>query len=143
MTTLFRSKVDGKLKAIGLSMPCIALIAIATSPSFATRLLWLPVIAVISGAILVTWVVLSTYYEFAVDALMVHSGPFSWRIRFKDISAVRESSSVRSGPALSMDRLEIAFDHGKALLISPADKAGFLAALYRRAPQLVSREPAR
>jgi hypothetical protein len=54
----------------------------------------------------------------------------------REIAAVRESNSVRSGPALSMDRLEITYRDGRVLLISPDDKSGFLAALRRRAPQL-------
>jgi hypothetical protein len=138
MTTVFRSKVDGKLKAIGLVMPCVALVAIAASPQLATRAVWLPVSLMVLVAVIVVWVVLSTYYEFDSNVLVAHSGPFSWRIPLKEISAVRESHSVRSGPALSMDRLEIAFGNGRVLLISPEDKAGFLAALHRRAPQLVS-----
>jgi hypothetical protein len=138
MTTVFRSKVDGKLKAIGLAMPCLALFAIITSPRLSTGLLWLPLIATVLVAAIVIWVLLSTYYEFKGDALVAHSGPFSWRIPIKEISGVRESRSVRSGPALSMDRLEIIFGDGCVLLISPLDKAGFLAALRRRAPRLVS-----
>ncbi|MGO9991644.1 MAG: PH domain-containing protein [Steroidobacteraceae bacterium] len=136
MTIVFRSKVDAKLWAIGLAMPAVALIAIITGPRLSTGVLWLPVIATVLVAAIVVWVVLSTYYEFKGDALVAHAGPFSWRIPLKEISAVRESSSVRSGPALSMDRLEIVFGAGRVLLISPEDKAGFLAALRRRAPQL-------
>ena len=138
MTTVFRSKVDGKLKAIGLAMPCVALVAIATSARLATGVLWVPVIVTVLVAVIVGWVVLSTYYELDGDVLVAHSGPFSWRIPLKEISAVRESNSVRSGPALSMERLEIACSNGRVLLISPEDKAGFLAALHRRAPQLPS-----
>jgi hypothetical protein len=138
MTTVFRSKVDGKLKAIGLAMPCVALVAIATSPQRAAGLLWLPVIVTVLVAVIVVWVVLSTYYEFDGNVLVAHSGPFSWRMPLKEITSVRESNSVRSGPALSMDRLEIAWGNGRVLLISPEDKAGFLAALHRRAPQLAS-----
>src|SRR5271166_240234 len=109
MTIVFRSKVDAKLWAIGLAMPAVALIAIITGPRLSTGVLWLPVIATVLVAAIVVWVVLSTYYEFKGDALVAHAGPFSWRIPLKEISAVRESSSVRSGPALSMDRLEIVF----------------------------------
>jgi PH (Pleckstrin Homology) domain-containing protein len=136
ITTLFRSKVDGKLKAIGVAMPCVALVAVASGPRLATGLLWLPIILTVLVATIVVWVVLSTYYEFEGDLLVAHSGPFSWRIPVKEISGVRESTSVRSGPALSMDRIEIAFGDGRVLLISPADKAGFLAALRRRSPRL-------
>ena len=81
---------------------------------------------------LVVWVVMSTYYEFEPAALVAHSGPWSWRIAFADIVSVRESRSSRSGPALSMDRLEIEYRPGRVLLLSPADKAGFLAELRRR-----------
>jgi len=130
MTAVFRSKVDGKLKVIGLVMPCAAIIAIASTPR-AMGLLWLPILLTGVVAVIVVWVVLSTFYEFKGDVLVAHSGPFSWRIPVKEILSVRESTSVRSGPALSMDRLEITFGNGRVLLISPEDKAGFLAALRR------------
>jgi Bacterial PH domain len=136
MTAMFRSKIDGKFKAVAFIMPCVALVAIATSPRVAA--LWVPAIATVLITIVVVWVTLATYYEFEGEALVAHSGPFSWRIALKDISAVRESNSVRSGPALSMDRLEITYRGGRVLLISPEDKPGFLAALRHRAPQLTS-----
>jgi Bacterial PH domain len=136
MTTMFRSKIDGKFKAVAFIMPCVALVAIATSPRVAA--LWVPAIATVLITIVVVWVTLATYYDFEGEALVAHSGPFSWRIPLKDISAVRESNSVRSGPALSMDRLEITHRNGRVLLISPEDKPGFLAALRRRAPHLAS-----
>jgi hypothetical protein len=136
MTTMFRSKIDGKFKAVAFVMPCVALVAIATSPRVAA--LWVPAIATLLITVVVLWVTLATYYEFAGETLVAHSGPFSWRIPFKDISAVHESNSVRSGPALSMDRLEITYRGGRVLLISPEDKPGFLAALRHRAPQLTS-----
>jgi hypothetical protein len=136
MTTMFRSKIDGKFKAVAFIMPWVALVAIATSPRAAA--LWVPAIATLVISTVVVWVTLATYYEFEGEALVAHSGPFSWRIPLKDISAVRESNSVRSGPALSMDRLEITHRNGRVLLISPEDKPGFLAALHRRAPQLAS-----
>ena len=138
MTTVFRSKVDGKLKAIGLAMPCMALAAIVTGPRLGTGVSLLPVIVPVLVAIMVAWVVLSTYYEFDGGLLVVHSGPFCWRIPLNAISAVHESNSVRSGPALSLDRLEIVYGNGRVLLISPEDKAGFLAALHRRVQQLAS-----
>jgi len=136
MVTVFRSKIDGKLKAVGVVMPCVALVAIAASPR--TAVLWVPAIAMLVVTIVVTWVVLSTFYEFEGETLIAHSGPFAWRISLKEISAVRESNSIRSGPALSMDRLEITYRQSRVLLISPEDKLGFLAALRHRAPQLTA-----
>ncbi|HTX04516.1 MAG TPA: PH domain-containing protein [Steroidobacteraceae bacterium] len=136
MRVTFPSKVDRKLRMLGLAMPCVALIAIGTNAGHGRGVL-LPLAimtTVIAG--LVLWMLLSTYYEFTGELLVAHSGPFSWRIPLKEISSVRESQSVRSGPALSMDRLEVAWGEGRVLLISPEDKAGFLAVLHRHAPQL-------
>ncbi len=136
MTSVFRSRVDGTLTAVGLVLPCGALAAVFTASRFAIGALWLPVALLVLAAVFVSWVVLSTYYEFRDDALVAHSGPFRWRIALGEIRSVRESDSVRSGPALSMDRLEIVYGHGRVLLISPQDKPGFLAMLHRQAPQL-------
>ena len=132
-TSVFRSKIDRKIAAIGLAIPLLAVVALISSPKH-PGMPWLPVIVPALVAVLILWVVLSTYYEFQADMLVAHSGPFSWRVPLKEIAAVRESNSVRSGPALSMDRLEITYGNGRVLLISPADKTGFLAALRRRAP---------
>ena len=135
MTPVFRSKVDGRFKWIGMLMPVIALAALfGAQPG--SRLPWIPVGMACLAAILVCWILISTYYELSREQLIVHCGPFTWRIAFADICEIRESDSVRSGPALSMDRLEITCRGGKVLLISPADKAGFLRALRQRAPNL-------
>ena len=65
-----------------------------------------------------------------------HCGPFTWRIPLAEVTGVRESNSVRFGPALSMDRLEIIYGGGRVLMVSPAEKTAFLMALRRRAPRL-------
>jgi hypothetical protein len=139
MTTVFPSKVDRALGAVGFAMPCVALVAIITSPRLPALLRWLPLLALAGAAVLIVWVVLSTYYEFKGEALIAHCGPFFWRIPLQEISDVRESRSARSGPALSMDRLAITFGGGRIILVSPQDKAGFLAALRRTAPRLTGR----
>ena len=135
MKAKFRSKVDSKLTIVGFAMPCVALVAIGTSAGRGGVPLLLAIVTM-SVAVVVVWTVLSTYYEITSDLLIAHSGPFSWRIPLEDISSVRESHSVRSGPALSMDRLEVTWGERHVLLISPKDKARFLAVLHRHAPQL-------
>lgn len=135
MTPIFRSKVDGRLKWIGILMPGIALAALfGAQPG--NRLLWIPVGMACLATALVCWILMSTYYELSGEQLIAHCGPFAWRIALADICEIRESTSVRSGPALSMDRLEITCRGGRRLLISPADKTGFLRALRQRAPDL-------
>ncbi len=56
MVTVFRSKIDGKLIAVGLIMPCVALAAIAASPRPAV--LWVPAMAIVVATIVVVWVIL-------------------------------------------------------------------------------------
>lgn len=141
MKTKFPSKVDRNLGVLGLAMPCVALIAIGTSVGRNTAVLLPLAIVTALVAAVVVWIVLSTYYEIAGGLLTAHCGPFSWRIPLQDISRVRESRSVRSGPALSMDRLEIAWGESHVLLISPKDKTSFLAALRAQAPRLRNIHP--
>ncbi|HVS76196.1 MAG TPA: PH domain-containing protein [Steroidobacteraceae bacterium] len=136
MRALFRSKVDGRFKWIALAMPCVALLALLTGPRGGGRLMWIPAGIVALVAVIVCWIFLATYYELEGDRLLTRCGPFTWSIPLADVTDVRESSSVRSGPALSLDRLQVTCRDGRALLISPADKAGFMAALRRRAPHL-------
>ena len=74
----------------------------------------------------VAWIFLDTAYTLDGRDLIIRSGPFRWRI------AVDEITSVESGPALSMDRLEVVYGKGKRIAISPADKEKFLADLRTR-----------
>jgi Bacterial PH domain len=141
MSAMFPSKVDRNLQVIGLAAPCVALIAIGTTAGHGRGIPFLVAIVTALVAVIVVWTVLSTYYEFTGDLLVAHCGPFSWRIPLKDIASVRESDSVRSGPALSMDRLEVIWGDGRVLMLSPKDKAGFLAVLHRRAPHLSPQPP--
>lgn len=135
MTPIFRSRVDRRFKWIGLLMPWLALLTLlGVQPG--NRMLWIPVGLVSLATVLICWILISTYYELSHGQLVAHCGPFAWRIALADISSIRESSSMRSGPALSMDRLEIACRDGRVLVISPADKAGFITALRRSAPNL-------
>lgn len=135
MKAVYRSKIDGKLRGLALLLPGVAVMALFTSPR-GSPLLWLPVALVFLAALIVCWILMSTYYELRTGELVARSGPFTWRIPLAEVTDVRESSSVRSGPALSMDRLEITYGAGRVLMISPADKADFLAALRRRVPRL-------
>ena len=115
MQTKFRSKIDWILPLAGVATPCVAVLAIVTTAGQGDAVSLLLASIVAAGAVLVVWIVASTSYEIT-----------------------RESRRARSGPALSMDRVEIAWGDGRVLMISPQDTAGFLATLRRRAPQLAS-----
>lgn len=131
MNAVFRSKVDGPFKWAAIAMPCVALAVLFATPR-GTHLFWIPVGMMFLAAAAVCWIGVATYYELRGDRLVIHCGPFTWRIPLAEVTEVRESDSVRSGPALSMDRVEIVYGGGKVLIISPADKDRFIAALQRR-----------
>lgn len=132
MNGIFRSKVDGPFKWAALAMPCVALAVLYATPP-GTHLFWIPVGMMFLATAAVCWIGVSTYYELRGDQLVIHCGPFTWRIPLAEVTEVRESDSVRSGPALSMDRLEIIYGGGKVLIISPADKDHFITTLQRHA----------
>jgi hypothetical protein len=80
---------------------------------------------------LMAWFLVSTFYQVEGEALLIRCGPFRWRIPLADIKSVRESRSVESSPALSMKRLRIDYGMGDSILVSPANRAGFLKAIGR------------
>ena len=137
MKAVFRSKIDRGLLWIPLAMPAAALVILFTAPQ-GSRALWIPVGMLFLAAAIVCWTFAATYYELSDDQLAAHCGPFTWHVPLAEVTGIHESNSVRSGPALSLDRLEILYGGGKVLLISPADKAGFVAAVEQRMTALRS-----
>jgi hypothetical protein len=75
------------------------------------------------------WLLFSTHYTITPDLLTVRCGPFSWQIPRAAIHSVGPTRSALSGPALSLDRLEIRYGRGNAVLVSPMDKTAFQRAL--------------
>lgn len=86
------------------------------------------------GVGLPLWLLVGTSYELADGCLLVRCGPFRTRIALDQIRSVKPSRSLASSPALSLDRLAIAYGRFGTVLVSPKDKAGFIAALRQQAP---------
>jgi len=133
----FRSKVDVLMYVIAMSMIAPLGFVLFTSRHAPTSSI---VIVLATSALslgFLAWLIASTRYTLAENALVVRSGPMSWTVAYSDIRSVRESSSLMSAPALSLDRLAIEHGAGPELLISPNDKAAFVAALRERCPKLL------
>jgi hypothetical protein len=81
------------------------------------------------------WVLHATGYTFEPATLLIRSGPFRWRVPFAEISRVEPSRNPLSSPACSLDRLLIKYGKRK-IMISPADRAGFLRRLAAVCPHL-------
>jgi len=88
------------------------------------------------GVVLLMYVMYrTTHYTFGESALQVRCGPITVDAPYAAIQRAVLSSSLMSGYAMSLKRIEIEYDSGSTMLISPADREGFLSELRRRAPQ--------
>ncbi len=84
------------------------------------------------GIVLPLWLVVSLRYFLSAEKLRVRCGPWQWRIPLAEISAVEPVSSARAGPALSFDRLRIAYGGGRSIMIAPEPRTEFVRQLEHR-----------
>ena len=124
---VFPSKIDSWLLML-IAMTVLVSLGAAVATLDASSLL-AAAIAVLLGALFPLWLFASTDYRVSDGECLVRSGPFRWRIPLDDIEAVRATRNPLSSPALSLDRLEIRYAGGRKIMISPRDRAGFLAAI--------------
>jgi len=79
---------------------------------------------------LVAWPV---HYTVTEEDLLIRFGIFKRRVPLATIIGISQSRDPTSSPAWSLDRLRVEYltptNKTRAVLVSPADKAGFLAAL--------------
>jgi hypothetical protein len=125
----FRSKIDLRLAAthlFGIVVSGTVAIGLLLQKGLAS----LAVIPLLATGLLL-WLLIDTSYRVTETDVIVHSGPFRTAVPIASICAVRATRTVHSAPALSLDRLELVHAGG-ALVISPADKAGFIRALRER-----------
>jgi len=134
---VFRSQVDGWLLGLVGGSLLLALAGVlAAAASVDDPAVWIGVVAVLAVGALVAWLFASTRYVLAGRELVVRSGPFRWRIDLATVQSVKPTRNPLSSPALSLDRLDIRYGAGKFLLVSPAERDRFLAALARAEPAL-------
>ena len=124
---VFKSKID-KWLLICLIFSIVACL-LGTSVMLeegGTLFTSIAVITIVAGAGFPLWVFTSTKYIVRKAELKIVSGPFSWVIPVESIKSVEETQSTITGPALSFDRLEIIYDEGKMIIVSPVDKMQFI-----------------
>jgi len=126
----FNSRVDRWLIFVLAATVLVQLIAIsaAMAASEATPAVLAGIGVLLLTVILFIWLLKSTYYEISGDTLRIVSGPYRVRIPIDVIESIEPTKSPLSSPALSLDRLRIRYGK-KQVLVSPADKRGFLRAL--------------
>ncbi len=127
----FRSKVDRWILVLILVVIVVQVVAVtaaireAGEPGMITSL----ILAMIGIVALMVWLLLGTHYTVDRGTIRIVSGPFRWKVPIDEIISVRATRNPLSSPALSLDRLSIRYGKRKRIMISPADKAGFLKAI--------------
>jgi len=87
---------------------------------------------------LMLWVLYGTGYTITPDRLLIRCGPFGFCVRLDAIDSITPTRSPWSSPACSLDRLKIVYGVSQqSVMISPAEKSGFLSAIVQRCPTLV------
>jgi hypothetical protein len=97
---------------------------------------WLAVLLLGAVELLLLRLLTNTYYRLTPDTLYIVCGWPQQAIPVANIKRVVPSNSPASSAALSFDRLEISYNKYDSVLISPTDKAGFLAALQQLNPAI-------
>ena len=77
-----------------------------------------------------------TKYTLTDSQLHVDSGLSTQKIELTDITYITPTRSMSSAPALSLDRLKIAY-RNQEILISPKDKSHFYQEIQARNPKIV------
>ncbi|WP_277674573.1 PH domain-containing protein [Piscibacillus halophilus] len=79
------------------------------------------------------WLWFTTGYRIKGETLYVQYGPFKRKVDISLISKINKTRSPWSAPALSMDRLEILYDHDfKIVLVSPIYQKDFVKVLLEK-----------
>ena len=76
-----------------------------------------------------SWLLFSTNYSTNEKDLLIKCGPFRWVVPLATITSVKETKNPLSSPALSLDRLQISYQSGKSIMVSPKDKQRFISAI--------------
>ncbi|MDH3338151.1 MAG: PH domain-containing protein [Gammaproteobacteria bacterium] len=127
----FKSKVDRWIIVLLVIVIVAEVFAIGSAALQASDPLVTTAMILLGTAIaaLIVWLTLGTYYVVDRGKLIVVAGPIRWNVPIEQISSVEATKSPLSSPALSLDRLRIRYGKNRRIMISPADKAGFLKAI--------------
>lgn len=135
---VYRSKLDTWLLIVLVLTVAASLYACVEIFRNDINLLSLVVIGAL-GVILPVWLIAGTRYVLHSEQLIVHAGPFRWRVPLKDIRSITPTHNPLASPALSLDRLRIEYGQGKWVMISPRDKDQLMSDITERSSGVLSK----
>ena len=126
MAKTFRSKIDIRLLLIIVAVFTILSIKVTNTQSWAIIITSAVVMLAMLGLIL------GLKYVISGDKLYIHYGIYFKRpIEIDKITKLSETRNPLSSPAASLDRIAIRYNSYDEVMISPKDKAEFIAELLK------------
>lgn len=128
------SAVDSWIAAVLIGTALIGLWATIYATAVGGLIGWLIAVptALFPATFLPLWMLWHTVYRLEAEHVVAASGPFRWRVAYRDIRSVTRRRELSAGPALAMDRLVIDYAPMGWLIISPRDPEAFARALHER-----------
>lgn len=132
-TIIYKSKVSKVLFLITVAAILLGPIMML----YHRTLEWSMIITSVLMAAICLPSLLNTHYKVEGHMLKIRSG-FLYRkdIAIDSIRKIVETNNMISSPAVSLDRLEIFYNKFDSVLISPKDKAGFIALIQTINPNV-------
>jgi membrane protein YdbS with pleckstrin-like domain len=134
-TTWFPSKIDGWLGVILVVAPLISFIGFLDPKVWeSTTVLLIALAGPTVFALIYGLLVFPMRYGVSDDELIIRHGVVRQRAKLEKILSVEPTRNPLSSPALSLDRLKISTGPRMRdnIMISPADKEGFMRLLEQR-----------
>jgi predicted lysophospholipase L1 biosynthesis ABC-type transport system permease subunit len=127
----FKSKIDRWLLFVLIAVMVfeVVVMSIAALQSGDPRVSFGLIAAALLIVALIGSLLIGTHYTVAGNTLRVASGPFRWKVPIDQIRSVQATRNPLSSPALSLDRLRIEYGTRRRIMVSPADRTGFLRAI--------------
>jgi len=99
--------------------------------------LWLGVVILGCAVVFILHMFFNTYYTITGAQLLIKSGfVINITMDIGSIKKITPTNSILSSPALSMDRLDIAYNKYDNVMVSPKDKTGFITRLIQINPSI-------
>ncbi|MBC8032644.1 MAG: PH domain-containing protein [Chitinophagaceae bacterium] len=124
-------KYNSKTGAATL-VPLLVLVG-GTAALMFIQQIWIGFIFVAIAVSFIASVFLKTYYQLTDNNLLIVTCGFFYKITIPimNIETIRPTRNPISSPALSLDRLELRYENGNRVLLSPANRPDFIASLQQ------------
>lgn len=131
MAATFKSKIG-----LELVIPLGVILTGASIPMIMDGA-WPGLIIVGLVALFTGHMIYTTYYVIDNGIINIRCGFLvNQNVEVSSIKSIKETNNALSSPASSLDRLEIAYNKYDSVMISPKDKAGFIALLKVLKPDI-------